>query len=305
MVFDGNEVLKNPVNLSQIQPNQCVVLPLYDTNLFFNHNLELDGVREDVYYELKFEDGKFITPMGVGSPPQSVVWIIDTGSPLTWTICKPCDRCPESPPFDSSVSRSFKKVDCYGRNECIGDFQCDEYPSHDCRYDFGYADGRAVAGFMVYDRVTHPSSRDTIVDRLKFGCTNNWPKRFKVEGPITGLVGLNQDPESFIQQFKAESFSFCCAPEHSFQQSRFILNAPTEETSSDTVRIPIRDKKYSYHYDLTLAGIAVGEDDYVAVEPKKINNSILATIDTGARVSWLPQGLYGRFRDTFKKHMLS
>lgn len=63
--------------------------------------------------------GQYFVSFRVGSPPQKMVLIVDTGSDLTWVNCKyMCDDCPSiakangSRIFYANQSPSFKTIPC-------------------------------------------------------------------------------------------------------------------------------------------------------------------------------------------------
>ena len=52
--------------------------------------------------------------VAIGEPKQYVSLLLDTGSDLTWTQCKPCIHCSQQrdPFFDPSKSKTFSKIPC-------------------------------------------------------------------------------------------------------------------------------------------------------------------------------------------------
>ncbi|CAI9108093.1 OLC1v1007612C1 [Oldenlandia corymbosa var. corymbosa] len=146
MALNVTHLLNNPVNLSELETNETIVLPLYNTNLFLRSYPPLDlglmGAGENIFFELMPENLLYITPIGIGTPPQRGVWVIDTGSGVTWSVCDPCDHnCPaSSSTFHKSLSSSFQMVDCHNTNECFGEnFGCASVYSRACEFRTGYA----------------------------------------------------------------------------------------------------------------------------------------------------------------------
>ena len=61
------------------------------------------------------------TALGLGTPPQPLTLVIDTGVSLTAASCAPCAGCPAGrPPFDPAASRSFHRVLCNETPACGG-----------------------------------------------------------------------------------------------------------------------------------------------------------------------------------------
>ncbi|CBI21178.3 unnamed protein product, partial [Vitis vinifera] len=59
------------------------------------------------------EDGNFLVDVAFGTPPQKFTLILDTGSSITWTQCKPCVRCLKASRrhFDPSASLTYSLAD--------------------------------------------------------------------------------------------------------------------------------------------------------------------------------------------------
>lgn len=93
--------------------------------------------------------GMYLVELQVGTPPQSMLLIMDTSSPLTWLNCeknrhqKPYLRAGEKRVFHPERSSSYQKNIC-GTPLCQYDFfqlhslrYCPK-PRHPCLFDFGY-----------------------------------------------------------------------------------------------------------------------------------------------------------------------
>ncbi|XP_059073828.1 aspartic proteinase nepenthesin-2-like [Cryptomeria japonica] len=57
---------------------------------------------------------EFLVSMGIRTPPQKMVAIVDTGSDLIWKQCQPCKNCYDQtdPIFDPSKSSTYAKLPC-------------------------------------------------------------------------------------------------------------------------------------------------------------------------------------------------
>ncbi|KAK1279364.1 Aspartic proteinase nepenthesin-1 [Acorus gramineus] len=86
-------------------------------------------------------NGEFLMSLSIGTPKVPFSAIVDTGSDLIWTQCKPyCKRCYDQPTplFDPSASSSFSNVSCSTP-------LCDALPVSRCRsavceYLYAYGD---------------------------------------------------------------------------------------------------------------------------------------------------------------------
>lgn len=153
-------------------------------------------------------DGEFLMSVGVGTPSVSFEAIVDTGSDLIWTQCKPCQECfsQPTPIFDPSKSSTFSTIPC-------GDSLCDALGSTqtgcspDCTFMYQYGDGSFTSGDLASETLSVGSSK---VKGIAFGCGHdNEGQGFSQGG---GLVGLGRGGLSLISQLgsKAENmFSYC------------------------------------------------------------------------------------------------
>ncbi|CBI21639.3 unnamed protein product, partial [Vitis vinifera] len=59
-------------------------------------------------------NGEFLMKLAIGTPAETYSAIMDTGSDLIWTQCKPCKDCFDQPTpiFDPKKSSSFSKLPC-------------------------------------------------------------------------------------------------------------------------------------------------------------------------------------------------
>ncbi|XP_057813909.2 aspartic proteinase nepenthesin-1-like [Cryptomeria japonica] len=154
-------------------------------------------------------DGEFLMSVAVGTPPVSFEAIVDTGSDLIWTQCKPCQNCytQPTPIFDPSKSSTFSRVPC-GAPLCdaLGNTQTGCKPH--CTFMYEYGDGSFTSGDLAFETLSIGS--DSEVAGIAFGCGNhNEGQGFSQGG---GLVGLGRGDLSLISQLgsKAENkFSYC------------------------------------------------------------------------------------------------
>ncbi|KAI4962657.1 hypothetical protein ZWY2020_028361 [Hordeum vulgare] len=92
----------------------------------------------------------------VGTPPQNVTMVLDTGSELSWLLCNGSSVSPPAP-FNASASLTYSAVDCSspacvwrGRDLPVRPF-CDAPPSTSCRVSLSYADASSADGHLVAD----------------------------------------------------------------------------------------------------------------------------------------------------------
>ncbi|KAK6127420.1 hypothetical protein DH2020_038841 [Rehmannia glutinosa] len=147
-----------------------------------------------------------IVSLPIGTPPQTQLMVLDTGSQLSWIQCH--RKTPKKPPpttsFDPSLSSSFSVLPCTHPlcKPRIPDFTlpttCDQ--NRLCHYSYFYADGTLAEGNLVREKFTFSSSKST--PPLILGCATD-------SGEAEGILGMNLGRLSFISQAKVPRFSYC------------------------------------------------------------------------------------------------
>ena len=100
-------------NLTKLQLIQRAIInrvkPRLEKLSVITKNGRIDDVRAPVYVG----DREFLMNLSIGTPVVPLVAIMDTGSDLIWTQCKPCTYCfkQATPVFNPKLSSSF--FGCY------------------------------------------------------------------------------------------------------------------------------------------------------------------------------------------------
>ncbi|KAG6606986.1 Aspartic proteinase PCS1, partial [Cucurbita argyrosperma subsp. sororia] len=141
----------------------------------------------------------------IGSPPQPMDMVLDTGSQLSWVQCHGKART-ESVinRFDPYLSSTFSNLHC-NNSLCkprIPDFtlptSCDRHRR--CHYSYFYADGTLAEGNLVTEKITFSNSLTTL--SLILGCATASTEN-------RGMLGMNKGRLSFISQARISKFSYC------------------------------------------------------------------------------------------------
>ncbi|CAN1233772.1 Aspartic proteinase CDR1 [Linum perenne] len=97
--------------------------------------------------------------ISIGTPPFQILGILDTGSDITWTQCKPCSKCytQKGALFNPTFSTTYKTVSCPS-NACAslhldGAF-CTGGNDSVCHYRVGYSDRSHTIGDLALDTLT-------------------------------------------------------------------------------------------------------------------------------------------------------
>ncbi|KAM5567625.1 aspartyl protease family protein 2 [Rosa sericea] len=204
-------------------PSQALSLDTHRLSLLHNHRRR--SSTSPVVSGASTGSGQYFVHLRLGSPPQTLLLVADTGSDLVWLRCSACKNCSNRSPGSAFLARhstTFSPYHCY-------DSACDLVPRPDpspcshtrlhspCSYEYTYSDGSRTAGFFSTETTTLNTSSGTPakLSDLAFGCG------FDVSGPSLtgpslggahGVMGLGRGPISFASQLGrrfGNKFSYC------------------------------------------------------------------------------------------------
>ncbi|KAF8033125.1 hypothetical protein BT93_D1887 [Corymbia citriodora subsp. variegata] len=244
-----------------------------------------------------FGVGQYFVALHLGTPPQRLLLVADTGSDLVWARCSACRGagCSRRAPGSAFLARrssSFRPHHCYSASCRLvprpsSPPRCNRTRLHSaCRYEYTYSDGSLSSGFFSRETVTlNTTSAKTkaAAVRLKglaFGCG------FQVSGPSVtgssfsgaqGVMGLGRGPISLVSQlgrrFGSSKFSYCLMdyalspPPTSYL---IIGDGPGEEnatTSSSLAFTPLLANPLSpTFYYVGIKSVSV-EDERLPIDP--------------------------------------
>ncbi|KAK1260382.1 Aspartic proteinase CDR1 [Acorus gramineus] len=210
--------------------------------------------------------GDYMMQLNLGTPPMTMMAIIDTGSELTWFQCEPCDTCfPQNLPiFDPSRSSTYKTISCDSEN--CNKFHARACEQNICIYTIEYADESTSEGYIATDYFGVASSKDSekiSIPDILFGCSYTAMGNFREN--ITGIIGLDMRPLSFISQLGDTldwRFSYCFGRATHTDSSSLIVfgdDAAMFGTPTPMVKQDGPEAVTSIYY-LNLLDISVGED---------------------------------------------
>ncbi|KAL5809291.1 hypothetical protein ACOSQ3_029982 [Xanthoceras sorbifolium] len=187
--FSSREMLILPMK-TQVIPSGSV--PRSPNKLPFHHNVSLT------------------VSLTVGTPPQNVSMVIDTGSELSWLNCnKTQNNYPAT--FDPTRSSSYRPVPCSsptctnGTRDFLIPASCDTHNL--CHATLSYADSSSSEGNLASDNFFIGSSE---ISGLVFGCMDStFSSNSDEDAKNTGLMGMNRGSLSFISEMGFQKFSYC------------------------------------------------------------------------------------------------
>ncbi|KAF0898729.1 hypothetical protein E2562_009335 [Oryza meyeriana var. granulata] len=173
-------------------------------------------------------DLEYVLDLAVGTPPQPISALLDTGSDLIWTQCDTCTACLRQPDplFSPGMSSSYEPMRCTG--QLCGDIVHHSCIRPDtCTYRYSYGDGTTTLGYYATERFTFTSSsgeRQTMP--LGFGCgTMNVGSL----NNASGIIGFGRDQLSLVSQLSIQRFSYCLTPYASSKKSTLLFGSLADD----------------------------------------------------------------------------
>lgn len=192
----------------------------------YRHHRHRQNLKSPVISGAFAGSGQYFVSLHIGSPPQPLLLVADTGSDLIWVKCSACRNCSLHSPrstFFPRHSSSFYPHHCFQRT-CRNlapppqPNPCNRTKLHSpCRYEYPYADGSLTSGFFSQEIITFntTTSQQLQLKHFNFGCGfhNSGPS---VTGEsfngANGVMGLGRGPISFSSQLGrrfGNKFSYC------------------------------------------------------------------------------------------------
>lgn len=204
-------------------------------------------------------NGEFLMDLSIGTPALPYAAIIDTGSDLVWTQCKPCVECfnQSTPVFDPSSSSTYSTLPCSSS-------LCADLPTSKCTtatkcgYTYTYGDSSSTQGVLAAETFTLAKKK---LPGVAFGCGDtNEGEGFTQGG---GLVGLGRGPLSLVSQLGLDKFSYCLTSLDDTSKSPLLLGSlaaisKTAAASSVQTTPLVKNPSQPSFYYVTLKGLTVG-----------------------------------------------
>ncbi|XP_071710701.1 aspartic proteinase PCS1 [Rutidosis leptorrhynchoides] len=250
--------------------------------------------------------------LSVGSPPQQVTMVLDTGSELTWLRCK---KSPTTPLwYDPLRSKSYTPVPCTSPtcSTRTRDFtvpvSCDSRKL--CHAIVSYVDATSVEGNLAYDTFRFTNSE---LPGIVFGCMDTGSSSNQDEdSKTTGLLGMNRGSLSFVSQMGYSKFSYCISSRDStgvllFGDVKISWLKPLSYTPLVNMSrpLPYFDR---VAYTVQLEGIKVGTS--ILGLPKSVyvpdhTGAGQTMVDSGTQFTFLLGPVYIALKNEFLKQTRS
>ncbi|KAL3531802.1 hypothetical protein ACH5RR_005323 [Cinchona calisaya] len=148
--------------------------------------------------------------LSVGTPPQNVTMVLDTGSELSWLQCNTTKM--GQPVFYPNRSSTYSPVACSSPT-CTTRTQDFSIPAscdsrNLCHAVLSYADASSSEGNLAFD--TFNIGGSDFSDTVIFGCMDSgYSSNSEEDSKTTGLIGMNRGSLSFVSQMGFKKFSYC------------------------------------------------------------------------------------------------
>ncbi|KAK7379277.1 hypothetical protein VNO80_04733 [Phaseolus coccineus] len=266
-------------------PQGPLILPLISQTL--SHGFV--SVPSPSSRKLSFHHNVTLTvSLTVGTPPQSVTMVLDTGSELSWLHCKKNQNINSI--FNPQLSSSYTPTPCSSPicTTRTRDFpipvSCD--PIKLCHATVSYADATSLEGNLATDTFSLSGSGQP---GIIFGCMDSgFSSNTKEDSKTTGLMGMNRGSLSFVTQMGFPKFSYCISGHDAsgvllFGDAKLTWLGPLKYTPLVKMNTPLPyfDR---VAYTVRLVGIRVGS------KPLEVPKSIFAPDHTGAGQTMVDSG---------------
>ncbi|ONM18497.1 Aspartyl protease family protein 1 [Zea mays] len=234
----------------------------------------------------------------VGTPGQTFMVALDTGSDLFWLPCQ-CDGC--TPPATAAsgsatfyipgMSSTSKAVPC---NSNFCDLQKECSTALQCPYKMVYVSaGTSSSGFLVEDVLylsTENAHPQILKAQIMLGCGQTQTGSFLDAAAPNGLFGLGIDevsvPSILAQKgLTSNSFSMC------FGRDGIGRISFGDQESSDQEETPLDINRQHPTYAITISGITVGN--------KPTDMDFITIFDTGTSFTYLADPAYTYITQSF------
>ncbi|XP_002962296.2 aspartic proteinase CDR1 [Selaginella moellendorffii] len=235
----------------------------------------------------------YTMPLLLGTPPQRMDVLFDTGSDLVWVQCLPS----AANRFNYTQSSTFHTVSC---SDACSHFN--DYCLYSCEYQYQYGGGGATSGLVVTETVSLRTSNTTSskFSDILVGCSlssSGFPN-------LDGVAGFGRGQVSLITQLSdsiGNKFSYCLSPLDHPSPFFYGSAAPVHASNAQSTPLLTHDGDETFYFvNLT----SVSADGYTISMPHSDLDSSVGTIfDSGTTLTFLPLGVYIQVISVFSRRI--
>jgi hypothetical protein len=255
------------------------------------------------------ENDRYYLRILIGTPPQEVLMVLDTGGGDPWIPCSSHQFSSQKfDRFHPSASSSYQRILCDSqlcKPYAPSSLTCNLIHPIPCNFSELYADGEEPTGVLSQD--TFGFSTDNMqISNIMFGCVHEGNVPYQLDnGWVYGNIGLLPRPESFLGQM-ASQYGHYPIMSYYLSSRSYDVSATSwiffgGQSSQNLSFVPLVGQGY---FSINLRGITV---DNVDVDFSNITTLVYDPItqvggfvlDTGSKGTWLQEPLHSRFVNTF------
>lgn len=228
--------------------------------------------------------GYYFADVSIGSPPQRMSAIIDTGSEGLSVTCSTCSDCGQKhmdPFYNPAVSSTFSdELNCFAYHQSL------RSPTQ-CLYQKKYLEGSSLIGRYASDLVSVGESFEA--KRIRFGCIESETKLF-LNQKANGILGLSPSEKTLLFSDNNDDtsiigFSVCLSKNGGELE---FFHHEKEVKSNHNVQLKYTDK----HYIVSPSSVWLDTDEVAERDQVSdlLGNQVL--FDTGSTVTYINDVFY-------------
>lgn len=265
-----------------------------------------DGTAEPQHQAPLYEGiGTHYAHVYVGTPPQRVSVIMDTGSHHTAFPCKGCTNCGTHTdkyfdPGQSSTSRQLHCSHCASGGRCV---------SKKCQFSQSYTEGSSWKAYQTMDKVwfggmtadSQPTKDEgtALSVEMMFGCQYSETGLFRTQ-KADGIMGLSANPLTILPTLreaklvKSKAFSLCLMK----GGGMFSIGGTDPAIHHEPMKFVPLSKSAGW-FTVHLESITLG-DKKLEVTPTAYNSGKGTIVDSGTTDTYLTRKAAASFKRLWK-----
>ncbi|KAB1221136.1 Aspartic proteinase nepenthesin-1 [Morella rubra] len=265
--------------------------------------------------------GEYFVPLSLGTPPQTLLVVADTGSDLVWVKCSVCkNNCSSIHPtaFIARHSSTFSPHHCFDSSCRLVHNHCNRTRRVNtrCHYKYSYGDGSVTSGVFSKETTTLQTSsgREARLKNLAFGCASRISGPSLTGATSNGVMGLGRGPVSFSSQLGrrfGNKFSYCLRdytispPPTSFLTIGNDVVRKTSRMSFTPLQTNHQQPSFSYYY-IEIQAVSVNRaklpiDPSVWSIDESGNGGTI--VDSGTTLTYLAEPAYLQVLEAVKRQV--